>query len=60
MGGGGSSHKEALAVVLPLSLLLSVSLFSSLLLLHLNFYLSPRERMAFLASRVMGDQKVTG
>lgn len=43
----------------PLSLLLPISPFSSLLL-HLNFYLSPRERMAFLASRVMGDQKVTG
>lgn len=49
----------SLSLKKPLSLLLPVSPFFSLLL-HLNFYLSPRERMAFLASRVMGDQKVTG
>lgn len=50
----------SLSLKKPLSLLLPVSPFFSLLLLHLNFYLSLRERMAFLASRVMGDQKVTG
>lgn len=50
----------SLSLKKPLSLLPPISPFFSLLLLHLNFYLSPRERMAFLASRVMGDQKVTG